>query len=207
MKWQAVFFDFDGVILDSVNVKTKAFGKMFSKHGPEIEGKVIKYHLENGGVSRFDKFRHYYNELLQENINDKIVADLSKEFSELVVQDVVNSNFIEGALETLEELYEESILTYVVSGTPQKEMVDIVRQKGLEKYFAEVHGSPRKKWDITANILSRKKLNPSECIFIGDSLTDYRVSEETGVRFLGIVPKNASSIFPPEVKTSATVKI
>ena len=34
---KAVIFDFDGVILDSVNVKTKAFGSMYSKYGSEVE--------------------------------------------------------------------------------------------------------------------------------------------------------------------------
>ena len=33
-KWQAVFFDFDGVILDSVDVKTQAFAAMFRAYGP-----------------------------------------------------------------------------------------------------------------------------------------------------------------------------
>ena len=47
MQWQAVFFDFDGVILDSVNVKTHAFSQMFRKYGPEIEESVVRYHLEN----------------------------------------------------------------------------------------------------------------------------------------------------------------
>jgi beta-phosphoglucomutase-like phosphatase (HAD superfamily) len=33
MRYQAIFFDFDGVILDSVHVKTEAFAAMFRKYG------------------------------------------------------------------------------------------------------------------------------------------------------------------------------
>ncbi len=57
MKWQVVFFDFDGVILDSVDVKTKAFAKMFRHYGPEVEQVVVDYHLANGGVSQVQKIR------------------------------------------------------------------------------------------------------------------------------------------------------
>jgi beta-phosphoglucomutase-like phosphatase (HAD superfamily) len=38
---QAVFFDFDGVILDSVDVKARAFSEMFRDYGPEVEKAVV----------------------------------------------------------------------------------------------------------------------------------------------------------------------
>ena len=40
------FFDFDGVIKDSVDCKTEAFELMYSKYGFEIAEKVKKYHLK-----------------------------------------------------------------------------------------------------------------------------------------------------------------
>jgi beta-phosphoglucomutase-like phosphatase (HAD superfamily) len=43
MHYQAIFFDFDGVILDSVHVKTEAFAAMFRKYGPEIERAVFGF--------------------------------------------------------------------------------------------------------------------------------------------------------------------
>ncbi|MGB9498885.1 MAG: hypothetical protein ACKVE4_03865 [Dissulfuribacterales bacterium] len=60
MDWQAIFFDFDGVIFDSVNVKTDAFANMFEVYGAEVRDAVVKYHLDNGGVSRMEKFKYYY---------------------------------------------------------------------------------------------------------------------------------------------------
>jgi len=61
MNWQAVFFDFDGVILDSVDVKTDAFVAIFRGYGPKIREDVVKYHHENGGVSRMEKFKYSIN--------------------------------------------------------------------------------------------------------------------------------------------------
>ena len=38
-KIKAIIYDFDGVICDSVNVKTEAFGEMYAQYGKEIQKK------------------------------------------------------------------------------------------------------------------------------------------------------------------------
>ena len=57
---EGVIFDFDGTIVDSVNIKTNAFAKIYEPFGKNIVKKVIKHHNENGGLSRFEKFKHYH---------------------------------------------------------------------------------------------------------------------------------------------------
>jgi len=205
--WQAVFFDFDGVILDSVDVKTKAFAKMFERNGPDIQCKVVQYHLENGGVSRFEKLRYYYNYFLNIPIDEKEIQKLSKEFSDLVVQKVIDSGFIEGAFETLEMLYQSSIPAFVVSGTPHDEINIITEKKRISKYFLEVHGSPRRKLEITKDIIDRRRYNPLRCLFIGDSMLDYTAAKKMRMHFLGIVPKEKASPFPEETRISSKVSI
>ena len=54
-----IIFDYDGTIADSVNIKTEAFAELYRNYGKDIESKVVKYHLNNGGVSRFEKFKYY----------------------------------------------------------------------------------------------------------------------------------------------------
>lgn len=207
MKWEAVFFDFDGVILDSVNVKTEAFAEMFRPYGPEIEAKVVNYHLSHGGVSRFEKFRFWYKNYLNCPIDDQLIDELSKRFSDLVLKKVIAAPFIEGALETLKFAKSLNLPAYVVSGTPEDEVQCIVRARGLEAYFAEVHGSPRRKEEIILDILQRKGYKPSSCLYIGDALTDYLAARKTGVFFLGIVPNGKDSPFPKGTPVSEIVTI
>ena len=52
---KAIIFDFDGVIVESINVKKEAFEKLYQKYGDEIVYKVIAHHMANGGMSRFEK--------------------------------------------------------------------------------------------------------------------------------------------------------
>jgi beta-phosphoglucomutase-like phosphatase (HAD superfamily) len=87
--YEAFVFDFDGVLADSVEVKTRAFAKLFEPHGPEVVLQVVQHHRHHGGMTRVEKFRHYYNEYLEKNLNDEEMADLCRRFSELVVDEVV----------------------------------------------------------------------------------------------------------------------
>ena len=203
----AVFFDFDGVILDSVDVKTRAFAELFRPYGEEIERKVVEYHLNNGGISRYDKFRYYYEQLLGERIDDPKLTELGEIFSSLALGKVMKAPFIDGAIETLRQLKTSNIPAFVVSGTPEDEVKHIVKERKLDIYFKEVHGSPRKKEIIVRDICDRFGFENSRCLFIGDAMTDYRAAKDAGVPFLGIVKIRRDSPFPIETKISTAVQI
>ena len=53
-------FDFDGVLADSVNIKTLAFYELYKEYGDSISSKVVEHHEANGGVSRFEKIKLYH---------------------------------------------------------------------------------------------------------------------------------------------------
>ena len=55
-KYNKVVFDCDGIILDSNDVKSKAFAKSLIGSGNQSISEFIDYHKKNGGVSRFVKF-------------------------------------------------------------------------------------------------------------------------------------------------------
>lgn len=204
MRYQAVFFDFDGVILDSVHVKTEAFASMFREYGPEVEQAVVDYHLAHGGVSRFKKFEHYYKDLLHKPIDQETLEALGQQFNQQVLGKILQAEFIPGALESLRELKQLDIPAFVASGTPEEEIRHIVRQRGLVQYFLEVHGSPRKKEEIVQDIAARYELSLPDCLFVGDAMTDYEAAKNTGTAFLGI---DRQTQFPPGVNTSSSIKL
>jgi len=204
-KWQAVFFDFDGVILDSVNVKTEAFAQMFRSYGPEVEQAVVAYHLAHGGMSRFEKFRFYYNDILRMTVSEDELQALGENFSDLVLMKILAAPFVAGASETLTMLAAASVPAFVVSGTPDEEVKFIVEKRGLADYFREVHGSPRYKDEILRDIIGRWGYEPANCLFLGDAMTDYKAACAVGTRFLGIVPEDALSPFPDGTDVSTVI--
>ena len=102
-KIKAIIFDFDGVIAESVNVKTEAFSKIYAQYGSDIAEKVVEYHLSHGGISRFEKFKFYHKEYLGIELTNHQLKELGNKFSELVVQKVINAPYVPGALEFIQD--------------------------------------------------------------------------------------------------------
>jgi beta-phosphoglucomutase-like phosphatase (HAD superfamily) len=65
-----IILDFDGVILESVSIKTEAFRSLFS-FAPEHVDRIVQFHKDNGGMSRFDKFWHIYNTILHDDLSEQ----------------------------------------------------------------------------------------------------------------------------------------
>lgn len=189
-----LIFDFDGVIVDSVNVKAKAFAKLYESHGDDVVQKVMDYHSENGGVTRRDKFRYYENFILgKKNVSEQALDSLCDNFSDIVTQAVIASPLIEGAIEFLTK-YRADIPMYIASATPESELLYIVEQKGLNHFFAGVYGAPIKKSMLVRNIVARNFSYCNRFLMVGDASVDYDAAKHNGIGFIGI--SNDASVFP-----------
>jgi len=183
---KAIIFDFDGVLVESVDVKTEAFAQMFKDKGQEIVSKVVEYHLAHGGVSRFEKFKYFYKNFLKEELSEVKLKDLCDKFSDIVVNRVVSAPWVKGAKEFLEN-YKDKYDFFIASGTPENEIREIVKQRQISSFFRAVYGSPETKDQITARILSNYKLNPIEVLFVGDAPSDLKAARTHGIRFIARV--------------------
>lgn len=185
--------DFDGVILESVDVKTQAFRELFS-FTPKHVDEIVNFHVQNGGMSRFDKFRHFYKNIIKEPLSDEQFDFLCNRFSELVFDGVLKSTFVSGAENFLKHFSARTSL-FVASATPASELTEIVRQRGLLHYFRAIYGSPRTKQECIEEILTNMNCPKANAIFVGDALNDYKAAQESGVRFIGRVRSGAIDIF------------
>ena len=195
MSYRAIIFDWDGVITDSVNIKTQAFCELYHEYGDTVVNQVKEYHLAHGGTSRFDKFRYFHKHFLNITLDETEVQILAEKFSQLVFDLVIKAPYIKGALETIVSEYEKGTLLFVVSGTPTDEIIAIAQARNVSRYFREILGSPEKKPAWVKYILNKYTLDPDKCLFIGDANEDYYAALENGLHFLGISP-TADSIFP-----------
>jgi len=180
---QIIILDFDGVILESVEVKSEAFRKLFS-FAPEYVAAIVQFHRENGGMSRFDKINYIYKNILKQELTSSGFQELSDNFSELVFHEVITAPYVSGAYEFLEKFHTK-IPLYVVSATPEDELIAIVREKELTRYFRKIYGSPRKKTDCIHEILASNNAPPLSVIFVGDARNDWDAAKAAHVRFVG----------------------
>jgi HAD superfamily hydrolase (TIGR01549 family) len=191
----AVFFDFDGVLVESNEVKIDAFRRLYEPYGAEVVEQVIREHVRHEGVSRVVKLERFHRELLGIDLDEDGLAALAQTYSEMVEDAVVECAPVPGALEALEAWAGHCPL-YVVSGTPQDELRRIATRRGLDGFFEIVFGSPRVKPDIVGDELSRTGIAADRVLFVGDSLTDFDCAQAVGTRFLGRVPAWRESRFP-----------
>lgn len=180
---QGAIFDFDDVLVDTMGLKGIAFGTLFAQYGPEIVEKVRAYHFAHLGLSRFDKFQHYYQELLHEPIDEKILGQLSQQFQKLVLQEVLTAPWTAGALECLEGLSRQMPL-FVVSSVPHQEIQEVLKRRDVQHLFRGIFGSPEKKLIHLRRIMQEYKLQPSQLIFVGDAAEDYEAAHDAGIHFV-----------------------
>lgn len=201
--WQAIIFDFDGVVAESGKIKTQAFAELYQSYGDDIVAAVVQHHNQNGGMSRYHKFRYYQQHFLDKpTLTADEEKELDRRFSELVVEAVVACDAVPGANELIHQ-QAARIPLFVASGTPEVELKKIVERRGLSTYFKEVRGAPKLKQALVAEIVAAYHLNPVSTLMIGDALVDYESADENGLAFLGRVCPGDPNPFPVHVQVVA----
>lgn len=197
-----IALDFDGVVIESVQVKNDAFRDLFA--GLPETSKIYDYLDANSGLSRYVKFAHIVKTIMRRPYAPADEAKLDADFSGRILTKVLASRFVDGA---------EDFLAWcplpidVVSAMPLTELKIIVEKRGLKNRFQELHGTPGKKSEQLRGILSSRALSGNKLLFVGDSAEDLTAALEAGVRFVGRVnPENPASFPAPRVKDMSELR-
>lgn len=187
---KAVIFDFDGVLVESADIKTKAFAKLFEREPAQANRAIVEYHLQNAGVSRFEKFKYIYENILKRHLSENEFDGLCERFSGIVTEEVVKAPYVKGADDFLRE-HNDEFAFFITSGTPASEIADIVKRRSMLRYFKGVYGSPKKKSEMVRDIIAENRFNPPELVYVGDAMSDYEAASVNGVRFIARINDNA----------------
>ena len=182
LKAKNIFFDFDGVIKDSVEVKKLAFIELFQSFETNILNKIEKHHISNSGMSRYEKIPIYLKWAGKENTESEI-ENYAEKFSLLVKERVISSNWVDG-VESFIKSKTNSQLFFILTATPQDEIEEILDKIKIRHLFDEVIGSPMKKIDAIKIILSSYYIAPSNSVMIGDSKVDFDAALYNSVPFI-----------------------
>jgi len=193
-----IVLDFDGVIVESADIKTGAFRKLFSGYPKHVDA-IVEYHKKNAGVSRYEKFSYIYENILKQPLDERKIGELGKRFSALVVDEIKACHLVPGALEFLKK-YSKRAKLFIASSTPEEELRSLVKARDLQRYFKGVYGAPAKKSEITSKIMKKEGTKGKEVLFVGDSTADLAEATKAGVRFIGRVADLADCPFPDGVK-------
>tara|TARA_R110002072_G_scaffold289873_2_gene457219 strand:- start:17017 stop:17616 length:600 start_codon:yes stop_codon:yes gene_type:complete len=180
-----ILWDFDGVLLESNEIRDTGFKEVLKKFPEDQVNKLLKFHRKNGGLSRYVKFRYFYESIRGEDVSDKKILDLSEEFSKLMRVLLINKKLIiEESLNFVIQNFEKYDM-HVVSGSDQNELRFLCKELEISKYFISILGSPTPKKELVENVLKEYKYPIENTLFIGDSINDYDAAKHNDILFMG----------------------
>ncbi len=178
-----IIFDFDGVILDSIPIKTEAFRKLFEEFDTNSINKLIEYHIRNGGKSRYAKIKYFFEILLNQTVSKNEILEYANKYSILTKKELSRPKYlIEDTVSFIKNNFRNYNM-HVASGADESDLKYICDALDLTQYFLSINGSPKIKNNIVKDILFLNKYTPKNTILIGDSINDYDAAEINEIEF------------------------
>jgi len=184
MQPKAIFFDFDGVLLDTVEAKGRAISKAFAKYGNETIEKVYQYHLNNGGMNRIAKVQTCYRMFLGREIEESELAAALEAIAFEMNRELLACEPVKGALDFMKEYRASGGLSWIVSAAPEAEIQKLSLHFGYAQHVKAIFGFPNKKSEVIARLIAEENLQPQSCLMIGDAKEDYHAAEVNNTKFL-----------------------
>ena len=180
---KVIALDFDGVVLETVGIKDWAFKTLFKDH-PDHLDEIMAYHLGNNATIRFDKFKHITEKILKQKYTPELKESLSRQFTELTFQRIVECPFVKGAKEFLEYYYKKFPI-YIATVNPADEFERILKARNIFQYITKIYTTPWLKKDALRDIMKQEKVSAENMVFVGDSVEDFIAAKDAGIFFIG----------------------
>ena len=180
---KTIFWDFDGVLMNSNKVRDQGFIEVLKDFPESQVNRLMKFHQANGGLSRYVKFRHFFEEIRGESITEQEVSQWASKFSAIMLNLLIDKNLlIEETIDFVKDHYHEYNM-HIVSGSDGKELNQICKGIEIDHFFKSIEGSPVPKVKLVANILKKENYNKNQCVLIGDSINDYEAANKNEIYF------------------------
>jgi phosphoglycolate phosphatase-like HAD superfamily hydrolase len=182
---KVILWDFDGVLMNSNEVRDLGFEKVLVDYPKEQVAKLMQFHRNNGGLSRYVKFRFFFEEVLKQTVIESEIQELAASFSVIMKELLTNKELlIKDSLNFVKKHY-SSIPMHIVSGSDQSELRYLCKTIRIDTFFKSIHGSPTPKNTLVKEVIESNGYPKAELVLIGDSINDYEAAKVNGIDFYG----------------------
>ncbi len=101
MQFKKLIFDFDGVLVESNDIRIEGFRSLFQNYPENEVSQLMPFVEKNGGISRYVKIRYFFEVIRRESLEIKDLQSLANRYSKLVkenffqAESVIGSNFFQ----------------------------------------------------------------------------------------------------------------
>ncbi|NOR68333.1 MAG: HAD-IA family hydrolase [Methylomarinum sp.] len=181
---KVILWDFDGVLLNSNSVRDYGFTEVLKEFPVDQVAELMTFHQKNGGLSRYVKFRFFFENIRKEPVSEREVQEYATKYSDIMRKHLNNKDLL--IKETNENIrkFHHTIMMHIVSGSDQEELRYLCNKLGLKNFFKSIYGSPRAKIDLVKMLIESNQYNKSQCVLIGDSYNDYEAAKNNNIKFV-----------------------
>lgn len=184
-KYSTIFWDFDGVILNSDEVRTEGFKYIFDSYSKKQIDMLINYHTINGGLSRYEKIEYFSQKILDKKLNDEEKKQYAQLYGNYCRERLCDKNLlIKNSINFIKENH-KNFDFHLVSASDEKELIYLCSNLDIKKYFKSISGSPVNKIENIKRLLKSNNYIESKCCLIGDSINDKVAAIENSISFFG----------------------
>lgn len=177
MKYDCIFYDFNGTLLDDTDICVEILNSMLDKRGYK--------HITK------EKYRDIFSFPIKEYY-EKAGFDFSKEEYETIAKDfapLYNANYkrcrlFDGVVDLLEEVKKCGIKQVIISATELNLLNEQLKFFRIDGYFDDKTALDNYyaygKIDIAKQYVKNNKINTSRTVMIGDTIHDAEVADAIG---------------------------
>lgn len=193
MSIKILVFDFDGTIVDSNELKDKAYFELFPL-ADEKTKEIIREISQGSRKTRYQIIKEILMALKFENIEKELEKYIQK-YGEIVGKGIVESRGVPNAFEGLWFFHNNKYILYLLSGTPLEPLRQVVEKlvakgkiPGFKKIYGRVDDSDERlfKEQVIAEIIKTEGVLAEEIVLIGDGPSERDAALKTGCIFIGV---------------------
>lgn len=186
-----VVFDCDGVLLDSMRQKIRAFQTWLPPEHEALRDAFMDRVMHGFGKSRSHHIRSFYEDLVGAPASTSFLEAEIARFTEICEPLCADAGWRTGSREFVEACAEAGIRRYVLSGTPQAPLEAMLDAHGASTcsatgavLFDGIFGSPPSKPERMEWMLSETHTPAHRTVFVGDAEADRQAAVHVGAHFV-----------------------
>ncbi len=187
MNTQAVIFDLDGTLLNTIDDLADSMNQILRKEGfPEHSREQYNYFVGNGQRKLIER------SLPESECSEENILKYMKQWKDIYKEScTVKTKLYPGIADMLLKLKELRIPIAILSNKPHDEVMKVVLHYLDEKQFSAISGQknhiPHKPApDGVFIILEELKALPEFCLFVGDTPVDIETAAASGMKSVGV---------------------